>query len=640
MAAVADPQPPVSPVVIAALLLVASQFLRRLKLPRPTTKQIIEATGASRSRAYELVDALLALLPPLQRPVGRPKAPPPPWPAEPTIELSRAALRFVMAHPGCVSAGPSRHTYGLPYRHFALELRRQHPDIPLEILAQAIEVPLGTFKDWWSGNTAPAQCEQTDPATAGPGCHDEGAEQTDSATAASPSSTHIETVLAAYKSWSGTFGDFCDHVRRDWRIPFGRTIISNILQAEGLRIPKRRPGRCSSDEDALRGSFETFFPGAQWVGDGTAIDVVIDGEVFTFNLELLVDAFSGGFVGISVRDYEDSAAVIEAFYDGVSTAGAPPLALLLDNRESNHTEEVDTVLGGTLRMRSTPGRAQNKAHVEGGFGLFKQTAPPIDLYTTSTHEIARQLVELQAQTWMRTVNNRPRKDRGGRTRVELYQKQPTEEQVEQARQALEERCRKQRLAQQTLEARQDPVARQLLDDTFERFSLSDPERQIRNSIACYPINAIVNGIATFEGKLNAGTLPEGAGGRYLLGIVRNLAAQDEELATAEALLRIRIDARDRMLAELLRLRDNARSAITDSLDLTKRFVDLAMGATLRIDRLFWIESIAEAIAAEPAQEHGALFRSAARRISAAFKVSHRDRLDAVRALASKIIPLG
>ena len=38
-------------------------------------------------------------------------------------------------------------------------------------------------------------------------------------------------------------------------------------------------------------------------------------------LELAADAYSGGFVGVSVRDAEDSEAVIQAFRDGVTTTG-------------------------------------------------------------------------------------------------------------------------------------------------------------------------------------------------------------------------------------------------------------------------------------------------------------------------------
>jgi len=95
-----------------------------------------------------------------------------------------------------------------------------------------------------------------------------------------------------------------------------------------------------------------------------------------------------------------------------------------------------------------------------------------------------------------------------------------------------------------------------------------------------------------------------------------------------------------MLTELVRNRDNARAAIADPLDLIKHFVDLAIDSKMRIDRLFWIESIANAIAAEPEQEHRALFRLAAQRINTAFKVTHRDRVDTVRTLASKVFPLG
>ena len=64
------------PLLVAALLLAAGEHLRALSLPHPTVQQVTEATGASRSRAYELRDALLAGLPSLLRPVGRPPAPP------------------------------------------------------------------------------------------------------------------------------------------------------------------------------------------------------------------------------------------------------------------------------------------------------------------------------------------------------------------------------------------------------------------------------------------------------------------------------------------------------------------------------------------------------------------------------------
>src|SRR5690606_22165912 len=200
------------------------------------------------------------------------------------------------------------------------------------------------------------------------------------ARAGSPSpsltSVHIDSVLASYAGWCGSFRGFCEHIQRDLRINWGRDTIAHVLELHGARRPQRRGGR-SPDELALRGSFQTFFPGAQWVGDGMSVPVTIGGEVVKLNFELQCDAFSGAFVGISIRDEEDSTAVIESFQNGIATRGAAPLAELLDNRPSNHTAEVDAALGDTIRIRSTVQRAQNKAHVEGAFGLFSTTSPPL-----------------------------------------------------------------------------------------------------------------------------------------------------------------------------------------------------------------------------------------------------------------------
>lgn len=71
--------------------------------------------------------------------------------------------------------------------------------------------------------------------------------------------------------------------------PSANTFIASTLFEHGERTPARRGGR-SRDEHALRGAFETFFPGAPWVADGKLLEVLIDGEVSRVKLELAVDA--------------------------------------------------------------------------------------------------------------------------------------------------------------------------------------------------------------------------------------------------------------------------------------------------------------------------------------------------------------
>jgi hypothetical protein len=590
--------------------------------------QVITATGTSRSHAYELRDAVLAALPSLQRPVGRPPVPREVVP-EVTTALLRAIANFVMEHPGCVHGTADRRRYGDAFRRFVLDLRERHADVDVETFADAILVPLGTLKDWLRTG---ADVSTDD------GALDEDADE-DGTTGTTPASAQIQAVLSSWETWHGSFGGFCDHVRDEHRIAFGPGLISDILFVHGKRRPKRRGGR-SPDERALRGTFETFFAGAQWVGDGWEVPVTLNGHRFTHNVELLVDAASDGFVGLSIRDHEDSAAVTEALADGIATTGQAPLALLLDNKPSNHTEEVDAALGDdTLRIRATQGRPQNKAHVEGAFGLFQRSLPPLDLHAQSPRDLARQILALVAQTCARVLNHRPRADRGERSRVELYGEPVTKEQIDQARAALEARRKKQELARATLEARQDPHVRALLDDAFTRLGFLDPERHIRAAIARYGYDLAVDGVAIFEAKRRVGTLPPGVDARYLLGIVRNLGEQREGVAIAEELLRARLDARDRLLAPLVRLRDAARLDVSGLRDRVLRFADLALIAARGIDRLFWLLAVAEEIVLHASADPAPLVADAARRIHAAHRVPYRERQEAVRTITARVVPL-
>lgn len=611
------------------MLLAARSAGAKLGRPWETVEQIVEATSVSRSRAYELKDAVLASLVTLVRPPGRPRAQPAPVSSPGLAALTAEALGFVMQRPGCVQSG-TRARYSEHYRQFVLELRDRHTDVALADFAEAIKLPLGTLEDWMrcgrrSGD--PRAAMKPDPPPDEPRTAERDAKQ-----------AQIETVLAAWSAWHGDFGAFCVHVRRDHRLELGNTLIANILFAHGERDVVRRGGR-RRDDEALRGSFETFFAGAQWVGDGKQLAITIDGRTFHMNLELVVDAATDAAVGISVRDEEDSAAVVEAFGDGVTTTSEQPLALLLDNRPSNHTPEVDAALGETMRIRATPGRAQNKAHVEGSFGLFAQKMPPIDLDTRDPHLLAKAIARAIATTFYRALNRAPRRDRDRKTRVDLYARQVTPEQREAARAALRERMRKQELAQQTRAARLDPAVRALLDDAFARLGLLDPEHHVRDAIACYPRDAIVDAIAIFAGKRTAGKLPDGADARYLLGIVRNIDHVHQAEPITDALIRERIAARDRFLEPIVRERDviiaRGHDIATTLIDL----VDQLVRAERTVDRHVWLDAAASLVKRCEHDERITLARRAARRVHAAFHLParHRDRLE--RALLRRLWPL-
>jgi transposase InsO family protein len=616
--------------LVTALLLVARAAAARYALPAPSAEAILAATGASKSRAYELALELALLVPTLARRVGRPAKPAPAPASVDTVAITLAVLAYVMSHPGCVDRG-RRQSYSQGFRRFILDLCAKHPDVAVETMAEAIAVPLGTLKDWVrtpaSVPLATTDEKPTEPSDELP----PGDDRVDV--------LRFKSVIEAWRRWCGSFRDFCEHVRRDLHIQFGRDLIARILRVEGLRRITAR-GTGVSDAIATRGSFRTYFPGAQWVGDGMQVPVLFGGERFVFNVELNVDVHTAAFVGISVRDAEDSTAVVEAFDTGVATTGAPPIALLLDNRPSNHTPDVDEAIGGTIRIRATPERPQNKAHVEGAFGLFSQALPPLVLDTTGTaRDQARRFLGLVVDVWAKTTNHRPRPGRNGSSRIDLYgDAPPSDELIAAARKELRELAERQLLARRTLEARRRPEVLAYLDDAFARLTLLDPERHLRIAIAGYPKSAIASGVAIFEQKRRAETLPDGVDARYLLGIVKNVTANTELEIFAETLMEERLRARDFFLAPLRADRDKLRAEKTVEEVITSSS-DRALATTSNLERTFWLETIVDVIREYPDHERPVLFRHAVRRIKTAFDAAPAARHDAVRFVGERLFPV-
>ncbi len=621
------------PAWCAAVLLLGRTIAQDCGLACESVGAIVAATGASKSRAYEVVDELVTALPTLVRAPGRPSKGSPAVAPNEAAQVTSAVLAYVMRHPGAVDQGAQRQRYSDGFRRFVVELRGSHETLSVDAFAEAAEVPLGTLKDWLS---ASARAPQASP---DPLVDDKVATTASSSNASDAEALHVQTVLEAWTRWSGGFVDFCQHVQRDLHVPYGRDLVRRILATHGQRKAARREGR-GPDERALRGAFRTWFPGAQWVGDGMQVPVVIDEQRFDFNVELNVDAHTGAFVGMSVRDAEDSAAVIESFASGTDTTRAAPLALLLDNKPSNHTAEVATALGDTIRIRATIERPQNKGHVEGAFGLFSQVLPPLELDTSlAPHDFARDFLRFAVELWTRTSNHRPRRDRGGRSRTDLYAEQPTAEQIEQAKRELREIAERQERARLTLEARRRPEVLALLDHHFERLGLADPERHFRITIAGYPRDAIVDALYIFEAKQRAMSLPEGADARYLLGIVKNVAAKTEGEIFAELLYRGRLEAREHFLAPLRAEREALRSE-PDVLVVLGTCVEKATEIPAGLERTFWLDTIVETLREHTPDDRERLYLHAARLIEATFAITPRERHDAVRYVADKLVPLG
>lgn len=621
---------------MAALLLSARPHLRELGLAKVTAKAVLEATGASKSRAYELADALQDQLDHLVAPVGRPPAAndePSDDQSATLLEVTRACLEYLLAHPGAAQRVGTRARYSDGFRDFVVSQCVAHRSLDTATLAEALGLPATTVREWLRNTRAGvehAAANDEDADTPTPSC--------ERAPNGSASSQLIETILCEWKTWCGpSFSVFCEHVKEHCGVPFGRTTIATILELVGERLPTRRPGR-SPDEEALRGAFASFFPGAVWVGDGCEVVAELDGQRFSVNLELFVDAHSDAFVGLDVREHESSDAVISAFEEARLTTSTTPLSVLLDNKPCNHVPAVHEATASTLVIPATTSRPQNKAHVEGAFGLFSQHAPPLRLDGRTEKDRARQLVELCSRIFYGALNMRPRAKREGRSRIELCRETGvTLEQLAQARVDLQARLDKQLEAQRTQRARLEPAKRAYLDRALLELELSDPTGHFFAALARYDLADLADSVAIYRGKAHAGTLPENVDIRYLLGIVKNVAREREGMAIARAHWDERLAARDLVFDSFTRERDAISNSRADAGLVC--FIDKALEAERQLERHFWLDAAAEVVLGTPPADRRSLFERAARRIHTSYRVAHERRMSTTRTLAAMVLPL-
>jgi hypothetical protein len=606
--------------MLAGLLMWTCELLARLRLPHPSATEILRATRARRSPAYARRARLRRAVPALDRPPGRPSVPPP-------AEITHRMLCFLIEHPGAVCRTGTRRRYSASLQRFVLDLRAQFPDLDEAVFARAVQIPPGCLRVWRRrGEPRSAPQRQPSPPAA-------------AVSGAGPAAD----VVRAYVSWNGSLAGFCEHVRVNLGIPWTRGVISRLLEEHGLRAPAARSRRRA---ESARGVFQTFFPGAQWVADGSELTVRVNGEPHRFNLELVVDTDSGAIAGASLRDCEDGRAVVDAFRDAVATTGTRPLSLLLDRRPCNLTDEVGRGIGDTARIYAGRGRPQSKGHVEGAFGLFAQSRPPLEITAGNQRELAQELLRLVVQCWARTLNHQPRRRRGGRSRVELWQAAAASpQQVSSAITAMRERVERQMRRHPGRRWARARGSRAFLAHGLARLGISDRDGMVLRALDDHPFEAVLAGLATYEGKRASGTLPESADGRYLIGIVRRIAEHDEGVHIAEALWSTRAAARAHLLRWLVETRGagaprRGPGARPDDRpeDIIDQMVDHALAAPTKVERRLWLAALAEAMR-DRAGAAPTLYRRAIRRIHASPALAYTEQLACARALAAELAPM-
>jgi hypothetical protein len=607
--------------LIAGVLLLARKLFPQWDAWPKTAAEIVELVGASKSQSYALLGRLWSLLPKL---VGRQESPPS---APSNIDVLGPIHEYLLHHAGAAHVGKERRHYENGYRRCVLSLRdpgAPAAEMAIADFALAAHIPLGTLKEWLRADEKSSTKVESDP-------------EDKSETLDCIKDTYLRLIATLWLSWKGTFLAFCQMLKTEQRLPYGATFIGNFLQAMGLRKRRRQT---PVEASWSGGTYRTLFPGFQWLGDGCSLAIQWGREKFVFNLETFHDTAADATVGFDISRSESEKTIELAYSEGIETTGSPPLCLTLDNKNCNHSPGAREVLPGTILLRATPGRGQAKAMLEGSFGLFSQTMPPLVIEGETQEEMAKNAMTLILLAWYRGRNGRPRTRLGGRTPTQAYQgANPTPEEIKEALAWIRELLQRQERARMTREARLDPVRIQLLKQGLADLEIPDPDQSLTLALAGYCREAIAYGLAVFNSKKELGTLHAvDDHGRYLGGIIRQRHIQLELQHTSDHLLIQRIRLGDLTLEPLQRAAEELRTQVSVSA-LPKTLVDRALEADSEVEFRLWMREAGNALSELPKDQRETLYKPLTRRIAASYKTDRQRRTELIDRMA-QVVTLG
>jgi len=485
-------------------------------------------------------------------------------------------LRYRLDHPGAVVSHPGGTTsYSDGFRRFILDLSDTWEG-DLASFCQWTEIPYQTLMSWQRRDRT--QPYTPPPARAVPALSCSATEQ-------------CRTIVQDYACWEGSLRDFLSYEAK--RLRLAPAAIRRVLTITGMisSKPHKAP--------RYRGSTERQTPGTILVTDGKTIEVVssASGEISHYNWQAMVDQATACHTAVVITDNECAQGVLQAFEQSCDFLGYIPQALIHDNKPIHQEAALKAAIEpGTRMIPATPGRAENKAVIEGEFGKFEQALGALHLDDSSVENLKRGAVSEAVRAYCAGINQAGRAEFGGKSRQQVLRKACPDPRADQA---FIEHLH----GEHTRQGRNKPlpsqaVARQILDAGFARFGLeaSDIKGQLRSWLSGrYTPAAIRQGLALFATERDKGRLRGKTAHRYLVKLIQSsqeeldLRAQEHwlrEFAEIERIAWIQELEHDYAI-----LKTESDNASTLEHDLAFRLSEKAVFDGLPLARAFWEEKL-------------------------------------------------
>lgn len=495
-----------------AILLLARSIADALKvdLDAPVA-EICRTVGASRPSAYEQMNRVLTGIQSLaETRSGRPatSGDSAAGDREVSLDLTVEMLSYQLDHPGSVLPQRGRTWYAPAFQRFVLT-KKDHWLGTLETFAEAVRVPLETIRDWLRKDRAHEMVKQE------PKCLRKVPVN---------SSDLVHLIAAAWQGWDGPTGAFLAHAARSFRISPAQ--VKRVLIILGVISP--RPRR----RFRYRGETHPLSPGSMLVTDGKRVDVELTGsrERIHFNWQAMLDQTTACDTASVVTNEECAAGVVEAYQRSLFTlGGVVPEALLHDNKPCYDDATLQQTIGdsGTTMIPATPARPENKAVIEGAFGLFEQRVGSICLDDSNRNSLIQSAIEEVLRAYTAATNSIPRIEFDGESRLRVLQESCPSYEQQQRDLSFLAGLKADHESSQRWKRPPDPTSLDLLDAIFVRFDLldKDPKRSLRLYLARYEPTAIRRAAAIVCGKLHRNDIDRRWLHRYLVKVIQS--QQDE-----------------------------------------------------------------------------------------------------------------
>ncbi len=193
---------------------------------------------------------------------------------------------------------------------------------------------------------------------------------------------------------------FCRMLRDELTIDLGRKTIQEILVANDLYAPATRIRRPHFYRNICH-----RIPNGLLSLDGSEFIVTVDGEPYTFNLELGVDVGSFCHTGFDISKTETAQTIIAALEKHHRNYGLP-LGVLFDHGRANLSDEVARWLQkhGVERVPVGPGNPKGNGTAEGAFSQLKNVLGSLVVNTSSPEQLGKDILNMLVSLYIKMRN--------------------------------------------------------------------------------------------------------------------------------------------------------------------------------------------------------------------------------------------